>query len=91
MKLVIDPIEIPDENPQTIEEAKLKANWHVVYTREELMKNTCLDGKCGSCKCFNLRQNDNVYGKCSLKGQFDYRQRTTPACKKYERRPTYGN
>ena len=89
MKLVADPIYVPDNADwQTIEGAKAKANWHEVLSREELMKQTNLCGKCGSCKnfCLKCHETSKSFGKCSLKGQFDSRARTTPACKDYERK-----
>ena len=87
MKLIADPIYIPDNSDwQTIEDAKARANWHEVKSREELMKNTNLDGKCGSCKNFVLSEKRNSMGRCTLKGQYDCRGRCTRGCKHYERR-----
>jgi len=89
MKLVADPIYVPDNADwQTIEGAKAKAMWHEVLSREELMKKTCLDGKCGSCKhfCPKKYETSTSFGKCTLKCNLDYRARTTPACKEYERK-----
>ena len=86
MKYVADPIILPDNASwQDIEDAKARAKWHRVFTREEMMARTNLDGKCGSCKKFCPRR-DSSYGSCSDKPYYDYRQRTTPACKTgYER------
>ena len=89
MKLVADPIYVDDNADwQTIEDAKARANWHSVLSREERMKNTCLDGKCGSCEKFCPKNiaGSKVTGKCKDKGDFDFRQRSTPGCKFYKRR-----
>ena len=53
MKLVADPIILPDDASwQDIEDAKLSAKWHEIKSLEYLMSLTNLDGKCGSCKNF---------------------------------------
>ena len=45
MKLIADPIYIPDNADwQTIEDAKARANWHEVKSREELMKDAWPSG-----------------------------------------------
>lgn len=88
MKLIADPVYVPDNASwQTIEDAKAKARWHEVKSRAELMKNTSLDGKCGSCSHFCMISNDysRALGKCQRK-ICDMRQRTTKACKFYERK-----
>jgi len=86
MKLIADPVYVPDNaNWQTIEDAKAKAKWHEVKSRAELMKNTNLDGKCGSCRHFCMISNERALGKCQRK-TCDTRQRTTKACKFYERK-----
>ena len=87
MKLIADPIFVPDNADwQTIEDAKSQARWHEVKSREELMKYTNLDGKCGSCVNFILSEKRNSMGKCSLKGSYDCRGRCNKACTKYERK-----
>ena len=60
MKLIADPIELPNNSSwQAIEDAKLNAKWHVVQSRESIMLQTDLEGKCGSCKHF-----------CPIKGAY---------------------
>ncbi len=87
MKLVADPIYVPnDADWQTIEDAKARAKWHPIKSREELMAETKLDNKCGSCKHFCLFDGTEVMGRCEFKCSLDYRQRSTPKCKQYERR-----
>ena len=89
MKLVADPVFVPDNADwQTIEDAKARANWHEVKSREELMAETDLNGKCGTCTHFCPIKNEwsKANGRCELKCSMDYRQRSTPACKSYERR-----
>ena len=89
MKLVADPVFVPDNADwQTIEDAKARAKWHSVKSREEMMSETNLCGKCGSCKHFCLEKYkwSAAMGQCKLKSEMDSRQRSTPACKQYERR-----
>lgn len=87
MKLIADPIYLPnDADWQTIEDAKARANWHSVLTREDRMAMTDLNCKCGSCCHFCLRNGSEVNGRCDLKCSLDFRQRSTPKCKQYERR-----
>lgn len=88
MKLVADPIYVPDNADwQTIEDAKTRASWHQVKSRDELMSETDLSGKCGSCKHFCSRKYKwtKVVGACDIRGINDSRQRSTPGCKSYER------
>lgn len=88
MKLIADPIEVPDgADWQTIEDAKSKAKWHIVHSKEELMNRTNLDGKCGGCKHFISKAPIMpAYGSCDVPGRAPYRQRTCRGCKMYERR-----
>ena len=89
MKLVAEPIFVPnDADWQTIEDAKSRAKWHEVKSREELMAETNLDGKCGSCKHFCVSKTRDSMGRCELKIQDirDYRKRCNPACQSYERK-----
>ena len=81
-------IEIPEGSSwQDIEDAKLKAPWHRVITVDDRMRNTNLDGKCGSCVNFVPKPDlfSKCYGNC-LKGRAGYKQRTCKACKAYERK-----
>lgn len=81
-------IEIPEGSSwQAIEDAKLKAPWHRVITVDDRMRNTNLDGKCGSCKYFVPKPDlfSKCYGNC-LKGRAGYKQRTCRGCKAYERK-----
>ena len=81
-------IEVPDNcSWQTLEDAKLSAEWHRVIERKDRMKNTDLTDKCGSCKYFTLKPDINscCYGKCEI-GHSGYKTRAYPKCKKYERR-----
>ena len=84
-------IEVPDDMPQLdVEERKLHAEWHIEEAKlslAERMRKTDLEGKCGSCKYFELKPllYSCVYGDC-LNGHAGFRQRTVKACKDYERR-----
>jgi hypothetical protein len=91
MKLICE-IELPDTADFSDKlEAMARASsderlWRTVYTREETMKRTSLDNKCGSCKYFKPF-NDPMYtsaGTCGLGHVWG--QRSRPACKKYERK-----
>ena len=87
MKLIADPIILPDDADWlAIEDAKLKAKWHEVYTRDDLMKKTNLCNKCGSCKFFDPFKLSPSHGNCTDGIHEPYRARTTPACKNYERK-----
>lgn len=87
MKLIADPIILPDNSPwQDIEDAKAKANWHEVISREELEAQTELKGKCGGCRFFlPMEGKYHCRGDCK-KGYAGFRQRCTKACKLYEER-----
>lgn len=88
MKLVAETIELPENASwQQIEDAKASAVWREVRSKNDLMKRTSLDNKCGSCKHFKqypypCRQ----YGDCEFPERASYRQRTAKACKKYEKK-----
>lgn len=89
MKLVAKPIILPDDASwQEIEEAKANAEWKTYTTREDMFKHTDLTDKCGSCKFFVpiQRRNSKAYGYCRRKGERDFRVRSTPKCKSYERK-----
>lgn len=80
-------IEVPDGSPwQVIEDAKLAAKWHQVKTRSDLLKNTDLCNKCGSCKFFELTpcKRNKTYGICH-KGHVSPRSRSIKKCTLYER------
>lgn len=72
---------------QEIEDAKLAAPWHVVLTVDDRMRNTNLEGKCGTCKHFVPRPDlfAKCYGNC-LMGRKGYKQRSCKGCKAYERK-----
>jgi len=83
-KFITDPVLVPNNaDLAAIQDAILSAKWREVFTREDLMEKTNLEGKCGSCKYFK-RDGSKAYGYCG-KG-LNYRQRSTKACKKYERK-----
>lgn len=90
MKLIADPIILPDNaNWQTIEDAKLSAKWHVVHSIEEIMLQTDLKGKCGSCKwfCPIKHKRLKVYGNCiceNTKVSVKKGRSRTSTCKSYE-------
>ena len=67
--------------------------WKPKRTRKDILENTDLSNKCGSCKAFcPYREGQpfqSSHGTCG-KGH-PWGARTRPACKDYERRPTYGN
>ena len=90
MKLIADPIILPDDADwQTIEDAKIKANWHRVITKEERMAQTDLCLKCGSCIHFDPTKSTftESWGKCDFKtGSAALKARTTPCCGKYEKK-----
>ena len=80
-------IEVPENASwQTIEDAKIKAPWHKVVTKDDRMKRTDLCNKCGSCKYFVPIKffNSKSCGNC-LKGYTGSRPRSQKACKAYER------
>ena len=87
MKYVAE-IEVPDgADWQTLEDAKLCAKWRRVYSLHDRMSRTDLTDKCGSCKHFVSRP--YAGSKCSgycMARKTDYKYRTTPKCKCYERR-----
>lgn len=84
-------IEVPDNADwRTIEDAKLMAEWHRVYSLHDRMSRTDLTDKCGSCKYF-LPKNfagSQCTGYCMGRPHNPsvYKYRTTPKCKSYERR-----
>ena len=83
-------IEVPDNATwQDIEDAKIKAQWRRVYTREEQMARTNLDNKCGSCEYFNKDAGikGTAYGKCMLKESLKERSMRAMSC--YKRREDY--
>lgn len=65
--------------------------WKPKRTRADVIAETDLSNKCGSCNNFRPYHPDNPssHGECD-KGRA-WGARTRPACKLYERRPTYGN
>lgn len=80
-------IELPDNASwQTIEDAKLSAKWHRVKARTDILKDTDLCNKCGSCKFFELTpcKRNKTYGICH-KGYVSPRSRSIKACTQYER------
>lgn len=87
MKLICE-IELPDTADYTTKlDAMAKASsderlWRQVYSRDETMKKTNLDHKCGSCKYFCKLDNSPV-GTCDMGHVWG--QRSRPACKKYEK------
>lgn len=88
MKLKAE-IEVPDNADwRAIEDAKLKAEWHRVYSVHDRMSRTDLTDKCGSCKHFVSRPfaGSKCSGDCLMCHNNTYKYRTTPKCKKYERR-----
>ena len=87
MKIRCD-IELPNNADwQTKLDAMAKASrdesmWKEIHTREELMKRTSFENKCGSCKHFH-QDKYTVYGSCDAGRTWG--QRTRPKCKKYEK------
>ena len=80
-------IEVPDNAPwQTIEDAKISAKWHRVTSRKDIIDNTDLCDKCGSCKFFELTpcKRNKTYGVCH-KGYTSPRSRSVKKCTQYER------
>lgn len=80
-------IEVPDNASwQVVEDAKLSANWHTVKSRSDLLKETDLCDKCGSCKFFELTpcKRNKTYGICH-KGHVSPRSRSIKKCTLYER------
>lgn len=80
-------IEVPDNASwQEIEDAKLSAKWHRVKVRADILKDTDLCNKCGSCKFFEPtpRKRNKTYGICH-KGYVSPRSRSIKACTQYER------
>lgn len=87
MKYIAE-IEVPDNCTwQTLEDAKLSAEWHRVFPRRERMKETDLTDKCGSCIYFTPKPDltSCCYGKCEL-GKKGYKTRACRKCKRYERK-----
>lgn len=76
---------VPDNcDWQTIEDAKSKAEWKRIFTNEERMARTNLDGKCGSCKSFchkDCFDGKTAYGRCKIKDTL--RERSQKACKTF--------
>ena len=83
-------IEVPDNADwRTIEDAKLMAEWHRVYSLHDRMSRTDLTDKCGSCIYFVICEKGYAGSKCAgtcTARRTNYKYRTTPKCKKYERR-----
>lgn len=80
-------IEVPDNSSwQAIEDAKLSAKWHRVKARADILKDTDLCNKCGSCKFFEPTpcKRNKTYGICH-KGYVSPRSRSIKACTQYER------
>lgn len=88
MKIRCD-IELPDNADwQTKLDAMAKASrdesmWKEIHTREELMKRTSFENKCGSCKHFRPWEKGCVNGECAIGHVWG--ARTRPKCKKYEK------
>lgn len=84
-------IEVPDNADwQTLEDAKLNAEWHKVVSLHDRMSQTDLTDKCGSCFHFNAKPfaGSKCSGYCMVNVSYKYglKYRTTPKCKSYERR-----
>ena len=62
--------------------ARDESMWKEIHTREELMKRTSFENKCGSCKHFRPWGN-SVNGECAIGHVWG--ARTRPKCKKYEK------
>lgn len=64
-----------------------ESKWKKAESKEERMKRTNLDNKCGSCEYFKLINPElsMVYGDC-MKGRAEFKERTCKACKSYERK-----
>lgn len=92
MKLICQ-IELPDNADyktklDAIAQAgRDESKWRKVESKEERMKRTNLDNKCGSCEHFELAypEYSKVYGDCR-KGRAEFRERTHKACTLYERK-----
>ena len=67
--------------------ARDESKWKPVKSREEVMNETNLENKCGSCRYFCPKQygQSKCYGDC-LKGYAGYKQRSNKACRSYERK-----
>lgn len=92
MKKLVAEIYVPDNASwQDIEDAKLKAQWRVIESRESIMLQTNLDGKCGSCKWFCLKKGAYIKSRGDCTNSSDNvrvkknRSRTS-TCKAYERK-----
>ena len=85
MKKFRAEILVPDDcDWQTIEEAKMKAVWKPIVTKEERMARTNLTGKCGSCTAFCHKEvfdGKTAYGRCKIKDTL--RERSQKACKTF--------
>ena len=83
-------IEVPDNADwRTIEDAKLRADWHRVYSVHDRMQRTDLTDKCGSCKYFVMYDRKYAGSVCAgtcIAKKTSYKKRSNPKCKKYERR-----
>lgn len=91
MKYVCE-IQLPDHPSHTqkldamARAAKDQSLWRVVQDKEDLMKQTNLDGKCGTCIYFHQIDKllgSTCYGRCE-KG-LAVRQRSVKACRRYEK------
>lgn len=73
-----------DADWQEIEDAKLKAEWKRITTKEERMAKTDLTDKCGSCTAFCHKEvfdGKTAYGRCKVKDTL--RERSQKACKTF--------
>lgn len=80
-------IEVPESASwQDIEDAKLSATWKTVKTRPDIIRETDLCDKCGSCKFFEPTpcKRNKTYGICH-KGHVSPRSRSIKKCTLYER------
>jgi len=80
-------IEVPESASwQDIEDAKLSATWKTVKDRKDIINETDLCDKCGSCKYFELTpcKRNKTYGICH-KGHVSPRSRSIKKCVLYER------
>ena len=80
-------IEVPESASwQDIEDAKLSATWKTVKDRKDIIRETDLCDKCGSCKFFEPTpcKRNKTYGVCH-KGHVSPRSRSIKKCVLYER------
>ena len=83
MKLVADPIILPDDaDKEAIELAIRSAAWRIAKSRQEISCMTDYSGKCGSCANFlcEYKATRQGYGKCKMTGRF--KRRSEKKCKK---------